>query len=309
MNNKIKIFIKLIILIGSFYFINNFINFRDLEIEILHYKYLFYTLLVGLTSFILSALRWSIILDKFIQPQKFLKLLYILSLQALSGNFIPSIINEGVRIYFSKIIKMNISDSTTVVIVDRFFGIIAKFLFIGLSLAVFSFYFFELKTAYLIITIEIFFSILIILFIKKIWVFILSLFRFLKESKIKTFLRKGYQFLSIFYEHKKEAITPFVLSILMQILQIISFYFISKALFNEISIIPIIILLPIISLISTLPITFNGWGVRELLFIYFFQFFNYSEDTTFIASILFGLTSAVIPLIILSVTYLINFKK
>ena len=143
---------------------------------------------------------------------------------------------------------------------------------------------------------------------EKIWKLLQKILSYLKESRIKEFLRKGYHFITVFSENKKEAVLPFFLSLVIHLLQIISFYFISKSLFDNVSIIPIIILVPSVTLISTLPITFNGWGVRELLFIYFFKFFNYSEEITLLTSVLFGLTSAIIPLLVLMIFYLFKIK-
>ena len=101
MNKIIKYLIRIIIFISSLYLINNLVDFTDLKITIINYSYLYYTIAIGLLSF-LSGLRWSILLDKFIQPKKLYELLYIQSIHALSCNFIPGILNEGVRIYFLK---------------------------------------------------------------------------------------------------------------------------------------------------------------------------------------------------------------
>ena len=308
MNKIIKYLVRIIIFISSLYLINNLVDFTDLKVTIINYNFLYYTVAIGLFSFLLSGLRWSILLDKFLQPKKLSKLLYIQSIHALSCNFIPGILNEGVRIYFSKIVNMNISDSATVVIVDRFFGILSKVLFIGISFLFFSFYFLDKKLFYLILIVILIFYFTFFFFLEKLWKFLQNILSYLKESRIKEFLRKGYHFISIFSDNKKEAILPFFLSIVIHLLQIISFYFISKSLFDNISIIPIIILVPTVTLISTLPITFNGWGVRELLFIYFFRFFNYSEEITLLTSVLFGLTSAIIPLLVLTIFYLLKIK-
>lgn len=309
MSKTINLIIKIIILIFSIYFISKIIDFKELEINILKYNYLFFVLIIGLLSFLLSTLRWSLILDKLIQPQKFTKLMYILSIQSLSGNFIPSLLNEGVRIYLSKIIKMSTSDSATSVIVDRVFGFFAKGIFIVISFLLFSFLFLDLKYFLIIFFFIVFSSILIFFSLDKILEIFSNFLRFIKPNKLREFLKNGHSFVSIFLENKNEASKPLAISLALQLLQIISFYLISKSLFEEISIIPILILLPTISFISALPITFNGWGVRELLFIYFFNFFNYSEETTFIASILFGLVSAIIPIVVLSILYPFKIHK
>ena len=181
MNKIIKYLFKIIIFISSLYLINNLVDFTDLKVTIINYNFLYYTLFFGLLSFLLSGLRWSILLNKFLQPKKLSKLLYIQSIHALSCNFIPGILNEGVRIYFSKIVNMNISDSATVVIVDRFFGILSKTLFIGISFLFFSFYFLDKILFYLIFIVIIIFYFTFFFFLKKLWKFLQSVLNYLKK--------------------------------------------------------------------------------------------------------------------------------
>ena len=64
MNKIIKYLIRIIIFISSLYLINNLVDFTDLKITIINYSYLYYTIAIGLLSFFLSGLRWSILLDK-----------------------------------------------------------------------------------------------------------------------------------------------------------------------------------------------------------------------------------------------------
>ena len=70
MNKIIKYLVRIIIFISSLYLINNLVDFTDLKVTIINYNFLYYTLAIGLLSFLLSGLRWSILLNKFLQPKK-----------------------------------------------------------------------------------------------------------------------------------------------------------------------------------------------------------------------------------------------
>ena len=49
-------------------------------------------------------------------------------------------------------------------------------------------------------------------------------------------------------------------------------------------------------------------GELENYCLYIFKFFNYSEEITLLTSVLFGLTSAIIPLLVLMIFYLFKIK-
>lgn len=57
-------------------------------------------------------------------------------------------------------------------------------------------------------------------------------------------------------------------------------------------------LLPILALISSLPISFGGWGVREGVFVYGLGLIGFSMESAFLLSIQVGLASLVAPFIV-----------
>lgn len=57
----------------------------------------------------------------------------------------------------------------------------------------------------------------------------------------------------------------------------------------NIDLIPCMIILPIISIICALPISYAGWGVRELLLIISFSFFGIPKEVALLVSISFGI--------------------
>jgi glycosyltransferase 2 family protein len=57
-------------------------------------------------------------------------------------------------------------------------------------------------------------------------------------------------------------------------------------------------LLPILALISSLPISFGGWGIREGAFIYGLGLIGFTMEDAFFLSVQVGLASMVAPLVI-----------
>lgn len=57
-------------------------------------------------------------------------------------------------------------------------------------------------------------------------------------------------------------------------------------------------LMPILALISSLPISFGGWGVREGVFVYGLGLIGFSMENAFLLSIQVGLASMIAPFIV-----------
>ena len=57
-------------------------------------------------------------------------------------------------------------------------------------------------------------------------------------------------------------------------------------------------LLPVLALISSLPISFGGWGIREGAFIYGLGTIGFSPETAFLLSVQVGLVTLIAPFIV-----------
>jgi uncharacterized protein (TIRG00374 family) len=91
-----------------------------------------------------------------------------------------------------------------------------------------------------------------------------------------------------------------VLSVAIQSLNIFIIYAIAKSLHTHIALNFLIILVPTIMLISIVPISLAGWGLREALMVFGLSFANVAELDAISISILFGLVhlaSAILGLI------------
>jgi uncharacterized protein (TIRG00374 family) len=93
------------------------------------------------------------------------------------------------------------------------------------------------------------------------------IFKFKIGERLK-FLFKTYQYFQAYRSRKNVLLTGFIYSIAVQLLGIISVYVLAKGLSLDTSFLSILIFLPIIILISFLPLSISGIGLREGAFIF-----------------------------------------
>ncbi len=89
------------------------------------------------------------------------------------------------------------------------------------------------------------------------------------------------------YAQQKQVLALFLfLSIIEQFFQAITSYFISQSLGLNISFVYFLIFVPLVMMIIRLPISFDGYGVREGLYIYFFGLVAVSQTDAFLLGFL-----------------------
>lgn len=54
--------------------------------------------------------------------------------------------------------------------------------------------------------------------------------------------------------------------------------------------------MPIIILVTAIPISINGWGIREFTMVYLGALFGFAESDTFLISICLGIVSILLSL-------------
>lgn len=89
-------------------------------------------------------------------------------------------------------------------------------------------------------------------------------------------------------DHPKTLALFLAFTIFEQLIPSFSTFYISEALGLEIDLIYFIIFIPLILMIVRFPVTFEGFGLREGLFVYFFSFVGVPTADSFLLSILFS---------------------
>ncbi len=120
------------------------------------------------------------------------------------------------------------------------------------------------------------------------------------ESKIVKKIRSIFDAYQQYANQRKTLAIFLGLSVIEQLFQAFSTYFISRALGLDIPFVYFVIFIPLVMMIIRLPISFDGYGVRETLYIYFFGLVAVSRTDAFLlgflSTILWRIASA--PLMI-----------
>ena len=229
-----------------------------------------YLLLLSLSTHIfgvwITAVRWKTLLD----TQKAGLGVRTLTVSVLIGfffnNFLPTSIGGDVfRAYdASKKGKIQIGTSASIILVERFSGVIAAatYAIVALFLG-----FTAIGNQSVIIPIVIFFVITIILAFLIINPSILRMDRFFDRfrilRKLKGKLSDVYKTLQSFKKYKMALVKILVFSFLLQFAVILNYYLAAKALGIELGLASFLFIVPVITIIAMLPISIGGAGLRE----------------------------------------------
>ena len=86
------------------------------------------------------------------------------------------------------------------------------------------------------------------------------------------------QAVHVYRERLLDVWLSFGASIVLQALVVCYFYVIARALHIEVPLMVCFVIVPICTLMQAIPISFNGWGVRESVFILYFAQMGISRD-------------------------------
>ncbi|MDP6475572.1 MAG: lysylphosphatidylglycerol synthase transmembrane domain-containing protein [Alphaproteobacteria bacterium] len=95
----------------------------------------------------------------------------------------------------------------------------------------------------------------------------------------------------------KPALSVLLLSVFMHLLAVLTVYILALGLGMEITPLACLALVPVVLLLSTLPISVAGWGVRETVMVSALGFAGAESSEAFALSILFGLALLALSLV------------
>ncbi len=253
MKQNIKFFIRLTVTLILVLYLFKKIDFSHVlnSFSLINPVVFFFASFLYIISSYISTLRWKIFLPY--QNLSISKLFSFYLIGAFFNNVLPGIIGGDVVKIFMIKDKTGLKQALASVFMERYTGL-AALLFIGFIF--FCLFYIKLPQHMLIWSVPVSFAGLIVGSI-----FLLLL------GKIKVF--KGLHDYVLSF-NKKQIIPAFIFSIFVQFIVIISVYMIFIGLRLSISFFELAIFMPIIILISMLPISISGIGLREWCFILFF---------------------------------------
>lgn len=286
--------LKTLITIGLFYYLFKTkvpLNEVIQNVKNLNIVYIIIIILFFLLYYLIFSLRWNFLLKaQKINISFSRSYLYIL-VSFFFNNFLPSGLGmDMIRSAYAGG-RENFEKALGTSIMERILGMIGMML-IGV-LAVFSgkAEFAKLSILYIVLIIVVILIYYLLTSLKVSWLKekLLSIkFLNLGES-----LRKFYRAFKIYKNQKKTIIIGIGYSILVQMVIIAINYFIAKGLSIPIPLFGLLAYIPIITVISLIPITINGLGLREAAYVYFFSYLNITEAGAMSLSLIFFFASVI----------------
>jgi glycosyltransferase 2 family protein len=294
-------FIKLFILGLFIYLINKRINFDFDIIQSIELNYvdLFIGFFFTTFAMILSSQRWRAIL-KLISIKLTIKesILYTY-IGAYFNVFFPGDMGgDLVKTYYvNRDKKKSIVSVGATIIIDRFIGLLTLlalpsciFLFynININLTIFNR---SISIDYL-LYIGFFISIVMFLLLINSKNIIQHIYRlFLSDSFFGKIINKVFNALNDLSSDYSKYMKSIIWSFVSQIMLYFGGYFIALSVVDSVDFLYWVILYPVIVALSSLPITFSGFGLREYLFIIFSDSLNLQEgELILVVSILIFLS-------------------
>ena len=222
--------------------------------------------------YVISTVRWQCLLKAEGIRLPFWRLLLIYFEGAFCNLFLPTLIGgDVVRGYFIYKVTQGHDASIASILVDRLSGF-ATLMFIAVaSLAITYGKLNDPQVALLIVGVAVFFvCLMLVLLNDRLKDVVSGLLRAARLARFQAKLQGMVDALQRYRRHSRALGQALLLSALLQVLIIVTYYFIGKGLNVSVPFIYFFVLVPLITFVAMLPISIVGLGVREAGVIYFF---------------------------------------
>ena len=254
----------------------------------------------------IQTIKWNYLIEKqgnyidfsYLYKLHYVSLLWSIITPGRIGSF-------GKVFYLKEKIKKSLSESLISIIYDKFVDLLSLFILaIAGSLLILNY----ISNIFLVVIIA------FILIIFSSWFFskkertrflLKGFYEVLIPKKFKEKVREGFY---SFYNNnlkKRYLFVPFLLSLLNWILIYTQLYLLALAMSIDINYFYFILLTSLVTIVSFLPITIIGLGVREISFITLFSIFNINSDKI----VAFSLLSNFLYLLVIFIGYMFFVKK
>ena len=236
------------------------------------FLYLGIAILFTFTDRVVSGIKWLALLRVKEPDTPLLPVMEIFFVTTFLGYFLPSSIGgDALRVYSMSRLKGDLASSASSVVLDRAYGTLGLLLIAALTLIpAFGEAIPELDAILIwIITLGAFFGV-ILFSSRRCHRFVERMGKLEKGGKIRGILLKLTTSFTSFVNNKWQLVKIFCLSLCVQILRVLIVLFLGLSLGIHIDPLNYFIYVPIITVITFLPVSIAGIGVREVLFVAFF---------------------------------------
>lgn len=252
--------------------------------------------LIAIVGKIVSAKKLQILLEAKGEEISFLTVLRYYYVGTYFNIFLPTTVGgDVIKAYkISGRIK-NEEEAYSSVFMERFAGLIAV---ITLASASSLLYFETIPTAAIIAIFGVFIPAILLIFIfiikksaverlKPVFSPLLRIFEFFS---LREKLRRIYKSVNEYKRHRKGTSYALGLSFLFHTILILSNFLFSRAVGMQVSLHYFFVFIPVCAVLLFLPISIKGFGVREVLYVYFFTKVGSSSSQAFSMSFLFQIS-------------------
>jgi uncharacterized protein (TIRG00374 family) len=282
-------FIKIAITIGLFYYLLKDQNITELGNRFLSVDLFLFVLafIVYFFAIYIFAFRWNKINEMYQVQRPINELSKHHFIAFFFNNFLPSSVGGDFwRVKYLIEITDKKTKSLVIVILERIAGFIATFIIGSASIIVFKDYFGHDFVVESLVLILFSYIIVILIFTKKTYYLldkIINKFSF----KFKDKMLSSIDMLKVIPNFKKQFLLAIMFSFFSILIYSLSCTLIIYSLQNSIEYWQILVIIPMVYIITMIPISINGLGLREGVYISALQFFAISKpDAVAIAFLL-----------------------
>ena len=226
------------------------------------------------TVVVLSTLRWKILLDALGSSPSFKSLWQSYMVATFFNNFLPSNVGgDVVRVRDAAKAAGSRTTSLTVAVLDRVIGFVALYFIAATAFLVGGSMVRGLAGARVILLgLTAVFSLLGVVFLRSGMVTAVTEFLGLRRFPWAYEKFESVQTAVNAYRSRKAALVEaFLLSLFLQFLGVSYFFMVARALKIPLEFGAALLMVPLCSLIQAIPISFNGWGLREGVYVLYFS--------------------------------------
>lgn len=278
------------------------------NIQSIELRYLLYALIPYFLFIIVSAWRWQVLLNhkKFGIP--FGRTIVIYFIATFFNNFLPTTIGGDVmRVLYS--MKKRRADALATVLVDRILGFVGLFIFAFFAVL----YLFIIKhqtefLPFIVIGLVVIVMITYLFFSERAYNRISPIVQKVKILKIGERLNRLHEAATDFSGAWGTITLCIVHSVVIQALLAIGPFLVMQGMStSKVSVLPFFIYVPIINVVSMIPISFNALGVREYFYVLLFARVGFVAETAVAISLVSFFLYFVLSLV--GGVFFIFFKK
>lgn len=276
MNRTLLLVVKLVLSVGLLAYLLQSVDLSDVLRHFIEGRHTLFAVaaLVYIVVVLLSTVRWKVLLDAVEKGHTFGELLNSYMVASFFGNFLPS--NVGGDVVRVRDTAKHVGSHTaalTVAFVDRVVGFVALYFIAAPAFLLGGSLVRGLAGARVILLgLTLLFIVLGAIFMRSGLVTrVVERVGVRRFPWIHTKFESVQSTVNVFRANKAALFEAFLLSLLLQFLGVVYFYLVASALRIPLDLGTAMLMVPLCSLIQAIPISFNGWGIRESVYVLYFH--------------------------------------